>query len=229
MRSRRELIESTFLICLLAALACYGIWSVWPESLPEPPTSLPSRDTSKPSRLTWEEQEERARQEDDRRGLEEAKLLTARIDKETERGPIRCIVRWAGGDPEKVELSLMNDGHRPRRFWHTIFGLKEHVTMVLRDYRGEVVAHLRWAPLSSSVMMKEFIVPPGKGQMDMVYLRILAPAQPRPKLEPGRYWFQAIFEFDSPGEGGEQAERMFSRSERIPVVVDGSGVRAVAE
>jgi hypothetical protein len=211
MLSRYRMAGCIVVVCLLTALA--GLTSCTRENA----------GGHRHRGLTWEEQEEKGRREFAAGQAERARWLTTRIDEEPERGPIRCILRRAGAGPEKAELALMNEGDRPRRFWHTVFGLKEHVTMALRDYLGEVVAHLDWSLLSSSTIRKGFIVPARDVLVEEVSPSSILHNHHGPRLEPGRYWLQAIFEYHDPGE------RMFSRSERIPVEVDGDRVRVVAD
>ncbi len=153
--------------------------------------------------------------------------ISERADKEEERGPIRIRLRWAVPEDEKwpdaVAMELVNLGNQSVRLWYSMFNLRGHVTMLLRDSDNILVSDLTWACLSSTSF------PPEKRQFKELLVgevyedRFCAGSVKRPgdleDLPPGQYSFQVIFEYHDLDGFPEPNQDFFARSEQISFLI----------
>jgi hypothetical protein len=239
MRYRLRLILSAALAVATALILTLWIMSVWRAVAPIEPALQPEQ-----VNLTMDERDELSRQRWAEREEELCKLWTQRLDKEEERGPIRCRLRALprkAGDRDQVDIAIVNVGAKPHRFWHTIFGLCEHVTMFLREPEGRVVADMYWATFSSHAIhvdpatgrpirdepVRELRA--GAAELHPVYLSVLLSSHVGAKIPPGRYVVQVTFHYSDLGGFPEANRDLFARSEQVAVELDADGLRLVRD
>jgi hypothetical protein len=148
-----------------------------------------------------------------------------------DRGPIRCtLAPWpdrAGGHPPDLRLELINGSDEPVTIWYYTWP-HAHVTFLVRDGAGKIIAQFHWGTLSSQLVTLDPAtgrpagpVPtktlhPGEAYTAGIYLGTLRDYLDVP---PGRYRVEAVFVYDDLGGWPDGEQRFVARSGGVEVEV----------
>jgi hypothetical protein len=146
------------------------------------------------------------------------------------RGPIRCSLSPCsdgGAHPPDLKLSLTNTSSEPVTLWYTTWP-HCHVTFVVRDLDGNIVASFHWGTLSSpavSLNSQGKLVAPLPTQTLKAGETYTAPiwfsslAEYCPVEKPGVYSVEAVFMYSDLGGWPQQDQDFVARSEGVEIEV----------